>query len=399
MNEKYMSGSYSSTTSAFAKKSMKTGVLAGIMLNANFLAAAISNVVSVSNIYIYLLVAAALLVLAVNGFKLPVLREHLLIVLVIAVQLLFGKISINSEMTDRFMLCFIGVGLTCLVLVSYQIDIDAMLLSLIFSSLICIPYYMILFRMTFTVYNAGNQMGIAYSIIPSIMASIIITFRNDKPILRVLSIVVGAMGVLVLFRMMTRGAYLCLFIFIMGFICVMNQEKKSKKLMVILAMVFAIGLFAYFFGERIVSSTWFYRLFGTKEGNILNGRERDLEIAFSWRGMDKFLLGSGIGSFKKFEYTEYIHNILGQIYYEQGIYSVIFIVIIIFKTITAFFGKKVNNKNEKIILLMLFCAGIVRLMVSYYFWIDQYFWVLVWVILGNRYDVIFIDRYSVRQQE
>ena len=135
----------------------------------------------------------------------------------------------------------------------------------------------------------------------------------------------------------------------------MNQDRKSKKLMIVIGFVLFVGIFIYCFGERIASSTWFFEVFGIKEGNILNGRELDYKVAFSWRGLDLFLFGSGVGSFQKNENYEYIHNLFGQIYYEQGIYSLLFIIYVVLRTIKLFFKDQLKNNYVKLFILMLFC--------------------------------------------
>ncbi len=364
-----------------------TGILAGLMLNANFLCGALSNYINIRNIYVYSLVLLGVLAIFVNRMKLPIKRIHAIVYMAILFQVIYGKIFVGTSTSEHFFLCFIGVALPCMIISFYEIDVDYMLVTIVFSSILCIPYFLDLFKTTYSVYNSGFQMGVAYSILPGIVAGIIVLFnRKFKSITRGIGLLAVLLGSVEMINLQTRGAYLCLFVFIIGFLHIKNQNNSSKRFLAILGIVLALGILIYFFGNRLLSSNWYFRVFGLKQSNILNGRELDYSYVFSWRGTFEFVFGSGVGSFKKYGYTEYIHNIFGQIYYEQGIYSTIFVLVVVFSAIKVLLNRYTVSIDKKAILLMFFCIGIVRLMLSYYFWIDQYFWMFLWMMLDKNYQ-------------
>lgn len=374
------------------KKTQLTGIIVGLVLNANLLGSAISSLYPIKNIFAYLLLIFAFLSIAINR-KIAIKIISLVVCAIIAIQLIYSGFAINSEMTKHFMLCAVSVALPCMLISMYGINLEAFFRTIIISSIICTPYIISLMVTSYTVYNSGHQMGIAYSILPCICSAIYCLFLKKKTtVMKFLTIISLLLMVPLLFMLQTRGSYLCLFVFIMGFIYLKIQSSGSKKAFIILLIILMVGVTILIFGERILASNWFARVFGVKENNILNGREVDYAQAFAWRGVAKFLFGSGIGSFQKYGYTEYIHNIIGQVYYEQGILCAIFVVIIIIRAIKLILSKdNVSNFNAKVYLLLLTCIGVIRLMVSYYFWIDQSFWILLWLMAGRSYKKVLIQ--------
>ena len=364
-----------------------SGILVGLFLNANFLSGAISMLVPIDNVFIYILLFITALSLIINGFSVPILKKQALLVLVILIQLFYGKLFVNSVTTDQFTLCFFCVGVPCLLLSLHKFSVEKALRAIVISCCLCAPYHIHLLTTEYTVYNSGMQMGVAYSLLPAIFASLIV-ICGENTFYRVLSIIALLLSTMVLFKLMTRGAYLCIFAFIVGYVYITTKNNTYKRYFIVISMILVASILLVLVGKYFFSSSWYYRIFGIKAHNILNGRERDLSAVFTWRSMKDFLLGSGIGSFKKYDYTDYIHNLLGQIYYEQGIYSVIFVTFIVLKIVHIFIID--NNDFGVIFFLMLFCMGIIRLMVSYYFWIDQSFWLLIWLTLGNQYKSLLV---------
>ena len=159
----------------------------------------------------------------------------------------------------------------------------------------------------------------------------------------------------------------------------MNYKNRFVFIFVI---AFAF-VFLLVFWDFISSSGWFVRVFGVKSNRILNGREYDIQLSFSYRGFIPFLFGSGVGSAYLYGGTEYIHNLFGQLYYEQGIILTIFVLVVIIKAIAFIFKKqRINNNEKKYIMSVFLCCSIVRLMVSYYFWIDANFWLFLFTTIN-----------------
>ena len=157
-------------------RARRTGILVGIMLNSNFLSGLISTFIPVKNFYVLLMLLCATLIICVNGYVIPLKKRHFYVLLIIAIQFVYARLFVNSRMTQRFLLCAIGVALPCMIATFYRIDVLSAVKAMVISSLISAPYTIMLMRQTYTVYNSGYQMGLSYSLLPGIVSSLILFF-------------------------------------------------------------------------------------------------------------------------------------------------------------------------------------------------------------------------------
>ena len=128
-----------------------------------------------------------------------------------------------------------------------------------------------------------------------------------------------------------------------------------------------------------------------KADDVLNGRENLYPIAM--QGINKsFILGNGIGSFN-LRYNTYPHNFILQIMYEGGIIFLLPIIIPVIYGVYAIVAKKSISRNMRIFIIFLFCASIVRLLISYEFWKEMFFWLYLSVsVLAMLNKDIMIDK-------
>lgn len=158
-------------------------------------------------------------------------------------------------------------------------------------------------------------------------------------------------------------------------------------LMVILCPAVIFGIY-YLFKTFLMNTKWFYNLFYMKSEDVLNGRGQLLAQAFSYRGVLETFIGSGVGSYYGM-YKTYPHNIFAQLYYDQGLIAVFIVVTIFISGCKGLIRKAVNGQKQSCFLVLVICAGFVKLMVSSYFWIEQLFWIMMGLALaGSRKTTI-----------
>ena len=363
------------------KKKMYTGILIGLAINANFIINFVSTIVHISNMYVYFLLILGIISVIINGYKLKKDNKIFIIIFCFIMQFAIGFLKINSETTKHFFLCFLGIAIPCLMMTANEFDVNFILKSIILSSFVCGMFYFKIYITHFDVYNATLQMGIAYSLLPGLTTACIILMdiKNQTKRYKLLGLCIFILSILALFRLMTRGAYMCVLVFVISLILIKQQNNIPKKVFTIISLVLVSIIIVFIFQENFAKSDWYNKVFGIKQDNILNGREQDYDILFKWRGMDNFLLGNGIGSYKINVGSDYFHNLFGQIFYEQGIFFTLLIAVIVYNQFKKIKRKSKLESKEKEFILMLLCISILRLQVSYYYWIDASFWIFLWI--------------------
>lgn len=373
------------------KAKVKTSMIVGLILNGNFIVNTISHYINISSMYAIYMIGLGIVCLLVNK-RVPIIsnKKAFICFIVILVQFFFSIFEIGGIKTNQFFQCFIAVGLPCWLVGMCDIDEMIACKTVIISSLVCTTNYYYINSGTYNVYNAGEQMGLAYSLLPSIMVSVIVMIGSRNKKWGMVSILTMILSILSLFKLMTRGAYICLLAFVF-FVVLINikiwLKNKAGIIIVILGISFLMFLMLRF---PIYESIWYRHVFGAKSENILNGREIDIEALKEWRGVWRAIFGSGIGSYKVNTGNDYIHNIFGQVYYEQGVYSLFYLTIIIIGSIKSIMKKQENYQ----LMLVLIAVSVLRLQMSYYYWIDGTFWLFIGVFLSqsNRIKAINEER-------
>ena len=362
------------------KSIIQTSMIVGLILNGNFIVNTISHFVKISSLYAVYMISLGMICLLVNK-SVPIIsnKKVFLCVIVIFLQFFFSIWEIGNIRTNHFFQCFIAIGLPCCLIGMNNFEEMIACKTVIVSSLVCAANYYYINTGTYNVYNSGEQMGLAYSLLPPIMVSIIVLLGTDNKKWRIVSIFTILLSVFSLFKLMTRGAYICLLAFIF-FVVALNIKTWLKRKTSIIGVMLGISLIMFLMLRYpIYESAWYHHVFGLKSENILNGREIDIEALKEWRGMWKSFWGSGIGSYKANTGNDYIHNIFGQVYYEQGIYSAFFLLLIIISSIKSIIKRQVNNR----LLLALIAVSVLRLQMSYYYWIDATFWLFIGVSMSQ----------------
>ncbi len=358
-------------------------VLVGLLIMSNFIVDAISSTITIDALFAIFVSLLGFFFVVNNSFHKGKRRANnidlrlLLFSFFFLIQALFGFIVLNTNSSRQFLLSFLTIGLSGLICGYQKIDITIVCKTIVIVTLMLCKHIIDIISMGSFAIDAGLQMGIAYSVLPIIIFGLISIFnKNETFIFRFLSLLSTVLSLAVVFRQMTRGVILCLVFFVVIFLFVMTKNKPKIRFILFFVIILAILLYFIVFRDILIKTEWYYYIFKLKSGNILNGRMQDYELAFEWDGIIHFIFGHGVGSVQLANgktSVEYIHNLILHILYEQGIIATIFIIILLFKSVIVI----VNNisLNEKLFLLALFSCSIVRLMVSYYFWIDPLFWI------------------------
>lgn len=360
-----------------SKKININSLLLALLIISNFLVDGFSNLIfSIDNLFVYFNILLFILSILNSGFKIN--KKILFLFIVLLFQFVFSFLYINSEMTKTFFLCFASIAVVSVTIASKKWNMSIVFIYIQKISLIYIPYYISLFTTEYNVYNAGRQMGIAYSLLPILFSAFILLLNKCEMKYKIIYVLNISLVLMIEFKLMTRGMLACVLFFLMVYM--FKKIKKNihylkKYLLITLTFLSIIP----FFINRIISSNWFYYMFVLKQGDFLNGREGDFEALFRWKGIQQLVFGSGIGSFKKNEGNSYIHNIIGQVFYEHGIILAILLLIVILLSLKIIL-KEDNEKSWMI--YMLFSITIIRLMLSYYFWIDVLFWIYLAIVVN-----------------
>ena len=106
------------------------------------------------------------------------------------------------------------------------------------------------------------------------------------------------------------------------------------------------------------------------------------------------ILGNGIGQFD-YNYGTYPHNLLLQLLYEGGIIFVILIFVPILILIILVLCKGKGKFENTYLVIFLVSSSIVKLMLSYEFWSDIYFWIILYL----SYMVLFKEIETGRKKD
>lgn len=365
-----------------------SGIL-GIILIMNFVVGFINEYIEIQNLFPILIAFLGALLVAYNLIKKKLKAQINIgifgVVCMFAVQLIFSALLINRPITIYYIQCFGCVAIPCMYIGSADIDLRIVRHTSLIAALMCCTYYCTLLTKEYTVYNSAEQMGTAYSLVPIICISCwTIMHTRDRWGWKLIAIVHVCACIMLFVRFMTRGAWACIFVFFV--ICVLTWKKKRSVKIVAIAAGPIIAVMVYYLLISCFVNTDLYQLlFVAKSDDFFNGRTDLYLKAFSYRGVIPSLLGSGIGAFYTENRQTYPHNLFGQLYYDQGLVVMLYIIVIIACAMILFWKYNKENKQDAYLLLLLLCASILRLMVSYYFWIDQLFWVFLSYVTKEYY--------------
>lgn len=362
------------------------GIFLGIAAVMNFAVGTVSDYIAISNLFPLSMIALGIVAVLTNilygQLKWSVSAKEFVFVFVFTVQVLVGVILGKSSNSIYYAQCFLCIGIPSLFLATRKIDYDILRHTILIVAIGSISHFISILSREYTIYTSGEQMGNAYSILVILfIAGWTLFDSNDSTLWKIVSILIAAICSSILVKVMTRGAWLCVFAFL-GYL--LWKKTKSKRLFLVIVISAPLLVIAIWivFTKYISHSEWFANIFSLKAGDLLNGRSNLLEYGFSYRGVLKTIFGSGIGAFYGIYHT-YPHNLFAQLYYDQGLIALLTVVCIFIPGCKGLMHNAVNGQKSDCFLILVICAGLVKLMVSSYFWIEQLFWIMMGLILNR----------------
>lgn len=367
------------------------GIFLGIAAVMNFAVGAVSDYIAISNLFPLSMTALGIVAVLTNILYGQVMWrvsvKEFFFFFVFTVQVLVGVILGRSSNSIYYAQCFFCIGIPSLFLATRKIDYDILRHTVLIVAIGSISHFISILSREYTIYTSGEQMGNAYSILVILfVAGWTLLDSDDHVLWKIISTVIAALCFSILVKVMTRGAWLCVFAFI-GYL--LWKKTKSKKVILLLLILLPLIVIALYYAYRtfLVNSKWFYNIFSMKSGDLMNGRDILLKRAFSYRGLVETLIGSGIGSYYGM-YSTYPHNLFAQLYYDQGIVALLTVVTVIISGCKGLLHSIENGKKSDCFLILVICAGFVKLMVSSYFWIEQLFWIMIGLALSRSENLV-----------
>lgn len=354
-------------------------ILLGFLLCANMLVDALASIISIGSLFPVFVFLVGVLFVIGNYSTIKLKGDGWLFFAIMFLQSLLGVCFIDNVTARQYFFCFILIGIPSILVGLQKIDVYLITKTIVLSGVFTIwhPISIIVKGMFF--FDPGEQMGVAYSFLPLLFSSIVLLFSTqDRKRYNIFAVVMLIVSLAVILMQMTRGALLAVLVFLVVF-CLLKIDRKSSgfKFFFFLSMLLLVLALFLLVSPYITSSNWYFTVFKQKEDDIFNGRLILYEKALIWQSFTAFLFGNGCGSFQEiyaFNQIAYPHNLLLQIYFEQGVLVFLWMIVLIFKSLFVFWRNDISIQT-KIFLAFLLSASIIRLSFSYYFWIDPIFWV------------------------
>lgn len=253
-----------------------------------------------------------------------------------------------------------------------------------------------LIKVDFWNYTPERRMSISYYMLPLFISILMQIFFFDKEDKKKNRIIKYALYLIVFYKyilfysvFVSRGALIS--IFACAIMCfIINRKRKIEKIVWSIILIFIIILTIIYMNNilnvindilnsfNIYSRTLERTIDLIDEENIGNGR--NLIYSNAWNEIqENSFIGNGIGQFYN-KYGTYPHNIILQSWHEGGIIYMLCITIpIIYSIYLMIFDTKTSNE-KKYLLIFLFSISVIRLMISYEYWKDNYFWLYLYII-------------------
>lgn len=367
----------------------------------------LSWVLPIPNIIILIAILAVLIFVINNGINFFLGSEEVnlcifLILIFFLTQLGLGFSAFSNEKFYLYFGSFLVFGASGLLISQLEFCYQTFYKSIVLFSVILLPTVL---KMdfgenmdNFGEVDTGMWMGISYGVLRLIISAIIvlILYRNKIITLLALIVLIGYLYIYVNYA--SRGAILAVLTFIGLFYFLRKDKIKLYNFLPLFLIGFLIILnidsLAIFLQDFLrnyninVNAIDKIVLFSNSTGDLSNGRTDLYDKAFN-EIFSNPIFGNGIAVFD-YKYDLYPHNFVIQMLYEGGIvYS--FPILIIFCLSFYYFFSDIIQRDEKVFLLFLFCAGIIELLFSFVYWRSVFFWFYVGYII-NLYNIYSLNK-------
>lgn len=343
----------------------------------------ISDTVGFSTI----ILLVSIIVLIINNFdkkiKIQYVVADLFMFFILAYFFIDTAIYGGNTYKSNYLITLILYIAIAVIYVRTEIQPDKVVNILILIYILCSPIFL---TMNFDSYDSGTLMSYSYVVLPLIIAIIIkITLLGVKKKKEWILILLALPYLYFIFTYSSRNIYLAsLFCLI---VCLVMKKKVYVKviilaiMMILMFVVFQNALnILYSIQTELSKFDLSFKIIDKnieliEREDITNGR--DVIYKKALQGIKEApILGRGIASFNE-TYGTYPHNFILQMLYEGGIVLLlIFSVPILYAGYVMIFGKNISRQNE-FLLVFLFCNAIIRLLISFEYWRELYFWMLI----------------------
>ncbi len=251
------------------------------------------------------------------------------------------------------------------------------------------------FGINFWRYSPQERMSISYYILP-VFLSLFFEFLLDenknlkyKLIKYLIYFIIFIPYLNFAIGLMSRGAILSIVICMyLTFLSLQSKKRKIRILLISLiaaVIIVCFGLYILEFISNLLSSFGISFSFIDKnltllqENSIGNGRDIIYHNVIS--GISNHpVIGNGIGEFERV-FTTYPHNFILQSWYEGGfVYMCILVIPNFYSIVRIIFNNDISNK-KKYFFIFIFSLSIVRLLLSFEYWKDLFFWIYLFMSL------------------
>lgn len=300
-----------------------------------------------------------------------------------------------SEVGTKYLTNFLIYGVLFLLIPLGNFDYNQVLKFVFYYGIILLPFYAkydYSYDISDTRELSEILMTMSYRMLPFILASIVVSLnRNNRAWERILGGVVAILYLLVFFMVGARGAITSLFAFIAIYYIISGKKSNNKRARLFVVSIAAVVFFLCFdviidylfelLDARGISSRSIERMYyGQIQGDdVSTGRFKIYNMAFN-EFLQSPIWGNGIGSFDAYKGTM-PHNIILQLMVEGGLIFVIPFMIIIIKGIKYIYVKG-SRSDIGVFMLFIFCAGMIRLFLSYFLWGSHFCWLFVLMVLN-----------------
>ena len=355
-------------------------ILLGIILATKIISMSLDNfqITTISVVLISIL-------LFVINFKFRINVKYLIsdsLIFIIGLIIYFNwQIFGNNYYLGRNLNFFIYYGIFAYMILQHKFNIKIVINTIIIIYMIFgIPFIM----HNFDLYLTGDLMAVSYDILPLFLAIIIkfVALKEKFTWKHLICFIFLLPYIYFLLVYCSRGVYLAIILCIL--LCKIVKGIGQKQLLIFciiicIVMILLINIVPILtsINNFLNSHNMSFKIIEKnlrllKEGDVSNGRENLYPIAID--GINRsFVIGNGIGSFN-LKYNTYPHNFILQIMYEGGILFLIPIIVPVIYGLYAIVSQKNISKNMRILIIFLFCASIIRLLISYEFWKEMFFW-------------------------
>ena len=258
-----------------------------------------------------------------------------------------------------------------------------------------------LMQTSYSAYASILGMGESYTLLPPALAVIahFLYYRKKKDYLMYCAYVFSVYVLYNVFARGTRGAILCLLVFV--FLAILNISRVRSSINVYRGVLFALVFILLINADTLLISLSEFLsarglnirfidktiVLGTALSDVSNGRMFRYQLAWS-DFLSSPIWGNGIGYFPSAHNINYPHNLFLQSLSEGGVLLGVPILIVSISAIYYLIFGKIHNRNYRNTLIMLISCTVPAAFVSDELWNYQLLWLAFGILIKKNYSMM-----------